>query len=268
MRSYLPEQSTLTLPPVIKRTILSDRFEGAATMTHAVDDRLRSMYENYYGDSELERKRRITAEMTISHVTALTGWGPLGSVVDVGAGQGSFVELLSNAGLARKITALEISLTGIEAISERNLKGVEVLKFDGYTMPGADKEFDLAVSIHVLEHVEHERAFLKEIKRIARRAIIEVPLELTVDMKRKIPISRANGHINLYTATTFRNLLETSGLVVTQLQLHDTTLAYEKHMSPRFGVLKHAVRRACFTLLPAVAQMRFTYLATALCDCG
>jgi len=56
--------------------------------------------------------------------------------------------------------------------------------------------------------------------------------------------------------------------IVTQLQLHDTTLAYEKHMSPRFGMLKHLVRRASFTLLPAAAQMRFTYLATALCDCG
>ena len=237
-------------------------------MTHAVDDRLRSMYESYYGDSKLDQKRRITAEMTIDHVTALTGGASLGKVVDVGAGQGSFVELLSNSGLTHQITALEISVTGIDAISERNLKGVEVLKFDGYTMPVADKEFDLAVSIHVLEHVEHERAFLKEIKRIARRAIIEVPLELTVNMKRKIPICRAHGHINLYTATTFCNLLETSGLVVTQLQLHDTTLAYEKHMSPRFGMLKHLVRHASFTLLPAAAQMRFTYLATALCDCG
>jgi len=87
-------------------------------------------------------------------------------------------------------------------------------------------------------------------------------------MKRKIPICRAHGHINLYTATTFHNLLETSGLTVKELQVHDTTLAYEKHMSPRFGVLRHAVRRSLLTLLPAAAQMRFTYLATALCDCG
>jgi len=67
-------------------------------MTHAVDDRLRSMYESYYGDSKLDQKRRITAEMTIDHVTALTGGASLGKVVDVGAGQGSFVELLSNFG--------------------------------------------------------------------------------------------------------------------------------------------------------------------------
>lgn len=226
------------------------------------------MYEGYYGDSKLDEKRRITAEMSIRHVTALTGWSALGSVVDVGAGQGSFVELLSKSGLARQITALEISLTGIEAISERHLPGVEVLKFDGYAMPGADKEFDLAVSIHVLEHVEHERAFLKEIKRIARRAIIEVPLELTINMEKKIPTSRAHGHINLYTATTFRNLLETSGLIVTQLDVHDTTLAYERHMNPRFGPVKHLIRKAGLALTPGLAQQRFTYLATALCECA
>ena len=237
-------------------------------MTHAMDDGLQSMYESYYGDSELDKKRKISAHMSMDHVTALTGSSALGKVVDVGAGQGSFVELLSSSGLARQITALEISATGIEAISERQLKGVDVVKFDGYAIPSADKEFDLAISMHVLEHVEHERAFLKEIKRVARRAIIEVPLDLTFDMKRKIPICRAHGHINLYTATTFQNLLETSGLTVKELQVHDTTLAYEKHMSPRFGVLRHAVRRSLLTLLPAAAQMRFTYLATALCDCG
>jgi ubiquinone/menaquinone biosynthesis C-methylase UbiE len=188
-------------------------------------------------------------------VAALTGSGALGKVVDVGAGQGSFVELLANSGRARQITALEISATGIEAISARKLKGVDVVKFDGYAIPSADKEFDLAISMHVLEHVEHERAFLKEIGRVARRAIIEVPLDLTFDMKRKIPV-------------TFRNLLETSGLTVEKLEVHDTTLAYEKHMSPRFGLLRHAVRKSLLTLLPAAAQMRFTYLATALCDCG
>ena len=104
------------------------------------------------------------------------GSGRLGRVVDVGAGQGSFVELLWQSGLADQITALEISLTGIEAISSRALQGVEVVKFDGYSVPVEDKRFDLAFSMHVLEHVEHERAFLKEIKRIAKRAIIEVPL--------------------------------------------------------------------------------------------
>ena len=237
-------------------------------MTIEVDKRLRSKYEGYYGDPSLAEKRKITAAMTMTHLTALTGSSPLGSVVDVGAGQGSFVELLANSGLARQITALEISLTGIEAISERHLKGVEVRKFDGYQIPADDKQFDLAISIHVLEHVEHERAFLKEIKRIAKRAIIEVPLELTMNMERKIPISRSVGHINLYTATTFRNLLETSGLVIDQLHVHDTTLAYEKNMNPRFGMVKHLIRRAGLGLFPALAQIRFTYLATALCNCN
>ncbi len=247
---------------------IAKRDHGGWAMTHTVDERLRSMYEGYYGDSKLDEKRRIAAAMSLSHVTALTGSGDMGNVVDVGAGQGSFVELLSISGLARQVTALEISLTGIEAISQRGLEGVEVLKFDGYMIPAEDKQFDLAFSIHVLEHVEHERAFLKEIKRIAKRAIVEVPLELTVDMKRKIPISRAHGHINLYTATTFRNLLETSGLAVDQLHVHDTTLAYEKHMSPRFGAVKHVIRGAALRLWPALAQIRFTYLATALCDCA
>lgn len=237
-------------------------------MNHSVDDRLQSMYEGYYGDSELDRKRRVAADMSMDHVTAFTGKEQLGKVVDVGAGQGSFVELLAGSGLAREITALEISASGIDAIANRKLQGVEVRKFDGYTIPAADKAFDLAISMHVLEHVEHERAFLKEVKRISRRAIIEVPLDLTANMQRKIPVCRAHGHINLYSATTFRNVLETSGFVVKKLMVHDTSLAYEKIMSPRFGELRHAIRGGFFKVLPSLAQMRFTYLATALCDCG
>ena len=87
-------------------------------------------------------------------------------------------------------------------------------------------------------------------------------------VERKIPTSRANGHINLYTAITLRNLLETSGLTVTRLDVHDTTLAYEQSPSSRRGGQASHPGSFGSGFGLALAQSRFTYLATALCDCA
>jgi ubiquinone/menaquinone biosynthesis C-methylase UbiE len=245
----------------------ASRHARIFVMTLGIERELQAGYENYYGDANLDLKRKISAEMSKDHVMSLVGRGPFSKVVDIGAGQGSLVELLAESKFADSITALEISTTGVDAISRKRLPTVNILRFDGYTMPGGDKEFDLALCMHVLEHVEHERAFLREIKRIAKRLVIEVPLDLTAGLARKLPLCRAQGHINLYTAATFRNILTTSGLSVARLVVQDTSLAYEKHMHPRSGSLRHALRKSLLATAPSLAQMRFTYLATALCDC-
>lgn len=227
---------------------------------------LQDLYENYYGDDFVEKKRVITAMQSLAHIRNLVP-ETVNSIVDVGSGQGSLVEMISKAGMANRITALEISASGVEITANRNLANVTAKKFDGYTAPCQDKEFDLAVCIHVLEHVEHERAFLREIKRISRRAIVEVPLECNLNFRKNREIMREYGHINFYTQGTFQNLLETSGLKVTRLGILDYTVDYMKFIDSRFGGIKHFVRGAALHLWPSVAAQKFNYLGVALCEC-
>lgn len=162
-----------------------------------VGTNIQHLYKGYYGDSALEKKRAITARETLAHIRALVD-GPVESLVDVGAGQGSLVELVSKAGLAKTITALEISDSGMEVTAQRGLPNLTIKKFDGYRSDCHDKEFELAACVHVLEHVEHERALLHEIKRISRPAVIEVPLENNLNLQK---ISRSCAHMAISTST-------------------------------------------------------------------
>lgn len=226
---------------------------------------LSELYADYYGDAP-NVKRRITASQSVDHITKLAG-GNLGNVLDVGSGEGAVLQELEQRNLASGLTAVEISRSGIERTQARNLKLLKSIHgFDGYKLPFPDKSFDLALAIHVLEHVEHERMFLAEIVRVARKVYVEVPLEHTFRLKRSIALGKPYGHINHYTFDRFLNVLDTSGLHLDAAQMFPNSLAYEVHLSGKAaGTLKHIVRSTSLKLAPYVAPSLFVYLAGAIC---
>jgi trans-aconitate methyltransferase len=228
----------------------------------------KDQYEGYYTD-ELDRKRDLTAIETAGHIRELVADRKYGSIVDIGAGQGGLVGVLHHEGRAEQFTALEISTSGLDKIRHRDLPNVSAVPFDGYHTDFPDKAFDLAISIHVLEHVEHERLYLHELRRISRQAIIEVPLELTANPRKTLKIMAPFGHINFYTRTTAENLLRTSGLEIRQAVVNTLTPEMDRFLSGRVkGDLKNRVRRTALRLNQGFAMRRFVYLYTALVDCG
>ncbi len=125
------------------------------------------------------------------------------------------MKLLAEKNFAPEYHAVEISESGVEHIKARdipNLKSVEI--FDGYRLPFADNSFDLVILSHVLEHVEHERILLRELKRVAGYCVIEVPLDYRPDVDKRIKHFLAYGHINMYTPTSLRYLLKTESFEV------------------------------------------------------
>ena len=228
---------------------------------------LQSFYENYYDDA-VARKREITAWQTVDHIVSLNNDFPLGSVLDIGAGDGAVLSELERRGLGEDLHAVEISGSGIERIKQRNLKRLKTVQsFDGYTLPFSDNSFDTALLVHVLEHVEHERMLLKEVRRVSRRCYIEVPLEHTMRLRRSISMSKPFGHINYYTVGTFENILDTAGLRPVAFATFAHSKKYEQHLSgPIFGALKRAIRSATLEIAPALARQMFVYLGAAICE--
>ena len=226
-------------------------------------------YEAYYEGYYAERipKREITARQTIQHVRDAWQGGRVSRMLDVGAGEGSLLTQLSQSKLAEALYAVEISGSGVDAIAAKKVPGVvEVKKFDGYHIPYPDKYFDVASAIHVLEHVEHERMFLAELARVAKTLIVEVPLEHTFRVNRSIRLGRPYGHINLYDADTFRNILETSGLNVEFAKTHSNSYAYEVCVSGKIeGAIKFSIRTAALRVIPALAAKIMTYMRIARC---
>lgn len=150
---------------------------------------------------------------------------------------------------------MEISGSGVDAIKARQLaKLVEAVPFDGYQIPYPDKHFDLALSVHVLEHVEHERLLLRELKRVATQVFIEVPLENGFNIKKAIAAGLPYGHINYYTPATFLNLVKTAGLTPIRSKVTTSSLAYEQFVSGKAkGLLKNTVRKTGLSLAPEMA---------------
>jgi predicted TPR repeat methyltransferase len=234
-------------------------------MPALLGDTYKSLYSNYYA-SDVAEKREITAIGTLAHIRELVGPGKFGRVVDVGAGEGALLGALHRDGIADELHALEISPSGIQAIEARGLP-VVVSAFDGYRIPYPDQHFDLVVSIHVLEHVEHERLLLREICRVGKRLLIEVPIEGGLRIERNIGQQRVHGHINFYMPRAFLNLLETTGFRVLSHRVLTSTLALEQHCSGRAsGWVKHVIRRGMLKALPHLAPYLMTYMMAALCE--
>ena len=225
-------------------------------------DELSDLYANYYHGESLAIKRSLSARASIDHIEEFHPQ-PLGRLIDVGAGNGAVLEEIDRRNLANEAAALEISATGIDGIRSRDLSIVkDVRQFDGYQIPYEDDAFDTAVCIHVLEHVEHERLFLREIGRIARDIFIEIPLEGGMRGR----VNYKFGHINYYTPLSFKALLETSGLSIVKSKVVTSTLAYEQFVHGRWpGLLRFALRRSLLSLVGKHAPNLMTFLMIAHC---
>ena len=129
---------------------------------------------------------------------------------------------------------------------------------------------EAAFVIDMLEHVEDERGFLRELARVARKyVVVEVPCELTLQTTTgKIQSNlTALGHINSFTPHSFALTLATSGLEVADLQVFDHSEAIQIfRSSPLKGKLKRAIRTGLLKLHPGLAAKIFYYHCGALCD--
>ena len=231
-----------------------------------VSENLTNKYSNYYDSDQLHVKRKIAAQQTAQHLFSFVDF-KVENLLDIGAGEGSLLSELAKIGFAQNFHAVEISSSGINSIEKKQIMNLKsVSKFDGYQIDAHDHEYDFGTAVHVLEHVEHERAFLREISRCCKQIYIEVPLELTLTVRKSIRLSGPYGHINFYNPVTFKNLLETSDLKILKFKVFANSLAYETHISGELrGMIKYLLRSQLLGMMPKTAPHLLSYLAGVLC---
>jgi ubiquinone/menaquinone biosynthesis C-methylase UbiE len=179
-----------------------------------ISGNVKTAYDQFYQQHD-EVWRMMSAQYKAQHIVEVCRGLTVANVLEVGAGDGSILKWLSDQNFAPEYQAVEISASGVEYIQSRgikNLKSVQV--FDGYKLPFGDDSFDLIILSHVLEHVEHERMLLREIKRVAKHCVIEVPRDYKAGVDNRIKHFLAYGHINVYTPTSLRYLLRTEGFEI------------------------------------------------------
>jgi len=177
----------------------------------AISGNVKNAYDEFYQEHD-EAWRMLGAKYKAEHIVEVCRDYTFNKVLEVGAGDGSILKFLSEKNFASEYHAVEISESGVAHILSRginNLLSVQV--FDGYHLPFDDDSFDLIILSHVLEHVEHERILLRELKRVAKYIVIEVPIDYKAGVDKRIKHFLAYGHINVYTPTSLRYLLHTEG---------------------------------------------------------
>ena len=176
-----------------------------------ISDNVKTAYDEFYQKHD-EAWRMLGAKYKAQHIIDVCQGRIFKKVLEVGAGDGSILKWLADQDFAPEYHAVEISESGVEHIKSRNIKDLKSVQvFDGYKLPFANDSFDLVILSHVLEHVEHERLLLRELKRVARHTVIEVPRDYKAGVDSRLKHFLAYGHINVYTPTSLRYLLRTEG---------------------------------------------------------
>ena len=184
-----------------------------------INKNLQDQYDGYYNDKN-EEWRVICAKEKGDNILKMAKGYNFSNVLEYGSGDGSILEYLDKNSDFKNLYGVEISKSGIESLKKKNIKKlVEVSKFDGYVLPYKDKEFDMVYCSHVIEHVEFPRILLREIKRVSKYLIIEIPLDYYIGIDKNVKHFLNYGHIDIYTPSTFKFLLKSEKFKILK-QLH------------------------------------------------
>lgn len=179
-----------------------------------LNSNFQTAYQDFYTNNDVAW-RMLGAKYKAQNILEVCKSIKPKKILEVGAGDGSILHFLNEWNFAPEIYALEIAESGVEKIKERSLKNLtEVQVFDGYKIPYLDNSFDLVVLAHVLEHVEHERILIRELKRVAKNIVVEVPRDYKFGVDQRLAHFLAYGHINMYTPSLLRFLLRSEGLEI------------------------------------------------------
>lgn len=191
-----------------------------------ISENVKSSYSEQY-DQNAVAWRTMGARYKAMNIVELSKNITFKNVLEVGAGEGSILSWLSQWDFSNDLNCVEISESGIEIMKSKDIKNLkQILLFDGYKIPFPDNHFDLVICSHVMEHVEHERILLREIKRVSKYQIFEVPIDFSFYVDKKLKHFLSYGHINIYTPGLFRFLLTSEQFRVVK----DICYFYEKEV--------------------------------------
>ncbi|HEY4094243.1 MAG TPA: class I SAM-dependent methyltransferase [Baekduia sp.] len=185
-------------------------------------DELQEFYEQCYTpgvDGEKYRRwRHLGAVGKADHVVDLVARAGLAAprtIAEVGCGDGAVLSELGVRGFGERRVGYEISASGVKLTAERE-EVAEAHVFDGEHLPVADGAYDLVFATHVLEHVPDPVPLTRELLRVGRAVIIEVPLEANISARR--PAARAAsegvGHLHRFDRRAIRRLVTDAGWTV------------------------------------------------------
>jgi len=173
-------------------------------------------------DAEFQRTARGVSDELLREVIP-----PNGTVLDAGCGPGHWSR--TAAQYAAQVTGVDYSRASIEeARRATTAANVEYIAGDLHDVLGGRK-FDVALLIHVIEHIEDIDAFLRLVAGVASTLIIEVP-SFEADLLNPVRHEMRSrfysdaDHVREYTPEILREQLVRNGLEVERLELNRASI--------------------------------------------
>ena len=171
------------------------------------------------------------------------------------------------------LAGFDITSEGIESVRRRQIAGLERAEvFDGRQLPVDDGIFDLGILSHVLEHLPEPAPVLREVARVSKAVIVEVPLEQNVSARRAAKRRQATaiGHLNFFDRDAVAELASQAGLRLVAELSDPLTLSHHSFFAATSrqratALLKAAVRRTVFATSARIAELLFTVHYAFLC---
>ena len=217
-----------------------------------VSENLKELYSDFY-DESITEWRALNGKYKAQNIIDISKNIQFDSVLEVGCGEGAVLSQLSNHNYASNYYGLEISESGVEMTKSKNIKGLKSVDlFDGYKIPYDDNFFDLAICSHVMEHVEHERVLLKEILRVSKYQVFEVPIDFSFYVDKKANHFLSYGHINIYTPALFRFLLTTEkfNIISDKCCMYNNDILKMTYKNRKIAYYKVKLKRIIINLFP------------------
>lgn len=225
-----------------------------------VSTAVKAAYDQQY-DPEIVAWREAGGKYKAKHIADMVRKHQLkvSSICEVGCGEGSILHWLSKMGIGERLYGVDISESAVAMAKARNIPNLaEIQLFNGYEVPYADNNFDLVICSHVVEHVEHPRILLREVKRLAMYHYLEVPIDFSFRVDRKLAHYLSYGHINIYTPGLFRFLLQSERFeVLDDVHIfHDDYFMRLVFKTDKVGFWKKKVKNAMVKMSPYLRDIK------------
>jgi SAM-dependent methyltransferase len=179
-----------------------------------------------------------------------------GTLLELGCGTGSVIRECQRRDLARTYIAVDYSETAIEYLRSHS-DGIETYVADVTAADFAPgRPLDVVVLSHVIEHLEEPLAFLQSLRRLDFKYLVsEVPLDDLLmgrlgALLEKDRSKNLAGHVQFFTASSFSNLLRSSGLDIIDIRrylpmidINTIRFVCKKNNSSKFTYYKMLVGR-------------------------